>query len=1006
MGIKNCIFSLQGVNRIQDDGQWSTDADVYLRPSPYRGGVWTKGYWQGGDDSERYRQRFDFASDTTTMTAGSTTLQWPVERGAGAGNLDYGFAAGGDSATPGGTAYAGSKVQRMDYANDEANNVYRGNMTIGVRYTTGVGTLEYGYWCGGSDNTPSLSQRSEISRTTYANDTNAVAKGNLNNPTAGAAATGNQSYGYIGGGDALPSPSVRRSWVDRIDYSNDTATTSPKGPLDTARKWAGATGNASYGYFAGGDDGTPNTDTTATNDRVDYSNDTATATPKGALTEALYGATATGTASYGYWAGGYRFVPAVGWRNRTNNDRLDYSSDTTAMAPKGELLHDNSFSQAVSTQCWGMTGGTIVHSTGTEIKNEGGGPPETSMYGYWMAVNNAACSRIDFANDTQAQQSKGTISVHRRQFGATGNADYGYGSGGRVPAPQYSTTDRMTYANDTAAMVIKGPLTIERYDVTGVGNANYGYFCGGYHNHTCVDRLDYASDSTLMVRKGDLPYGWYDSGGTGTQDYGYLFGGRTYYQELLRIDYSSDTSAAPSRISPATPGSREGNAGTGDTTYAYFCGGGGPGSSTRSTTSRITYANDTATELSKGPIFYQRGVAGVTGKGYGYYGGGMGYASNTQSIVMRVDYSNDTANASIRAPLTAQSYTSAGVSARGNGYVAINNPVTTNNPVQILPNTLKAYWGGGDAPGSGGGSQNSIWKTSYANDTTVRCKGVLLAGKEGCSGNSFSSVNYGYFAGGDSYQSYPPTVSWGFKTIVERLDYANDDADTVKKGNLSQTFGQGSFGVGNASYGYFGGGWDWPAPAATYNEVDRIDYSSDTSAAAPKGPLSMGRGGIGATGNQSYGWMAGGMIFPSWGKTSRVDRIDYSSDTSTASTRGNLPESTKGAAGVGNADYGYFAGGESPYASSQIFRVDYSSDLSAPTPKGSLALSRMDLAAASSLSYGYFCGGGPVPSVSDSSTVSRYDFSNDTGDAIIKSYIGAHTREMSGVSATSNANPQ
>jgi len=80
--------------------------------------------------------------------------------------------------------------------------------------------------------------------------------------------------------------------------------------------------------------------------------------------------------------------------------------------------------------------------------------------------------------------------------------------------------------------------------------------------------------------------------------------------------------------------------------------------------------------------------------------------------------------------------------------------------------------------------------------------------------------------------------------------------------------------------------------------------------------------------------------------------------------------------------------------------------LSAATPKGSLALSRMDLAAASSLSYGYFCGGGPVPSVSDSSTVSRYDFSNDTGDAIIKSYIGAHTREMSGVSATSNANPQ
>ena len=43
------------------------------------------------------------------------------------------------------------------------------------------------------------------------------------------------------------------SSVDRIDYSNDTATASAKGPLSVARSALGATGNASFGYFGGGD---------------------------------------------------------------------------------------------------------------------------------------------------------------------------------------------------------------------------------------------------------------------------------------------------------------------------------------------------------------------------------------------------------------------------------------------------------------------------------------------------------------------------------------------------------------------------------------------------------------------------------------------------------------------------------------------------------------------------------------------------------------------------------
>ena len=72
------------------------------------------------------------------------------------------------------------------------------------------------------------------------------------------------------------------SRVDRLDYSNDTATASVKGTLLSANQQghSAATGNQSYGYFAGGQ----NPSLRSRVDRIDYSNDTATATQKGPLT--------------------------------------------------------------------------------------------------------------------------------------------------------------------------------------------------------------------------------------------------------------------------------------------------------------------------------------------------------------------------------------------------------------------------------------------------------------------------------------------------------------------------------------------------------------------------------------------------------------------------------------------------------------------------------------------------------------------------------------------------
>ena len=101
---------------------------------------------------------------------------------------------------------------------------------------------------------------------------NAIPTENIVSYTSGTFATPNTGYfaaGYT---------STTVSTVDRIDYSNDTATASAKGPLSQARYGTqGAISNTSFSYFCGG---YPNITVV---DRIDHFNDTSTSLTKGPL---------------------------------------------------------------------------------------------------------------------------------------------------------------------------------------------------------------------------------------------------------------------------------------------------------------------------------------------------------------------------------------------------------------------------------------------------------------------------------------------------------------------------------------------------------------------------------------------------------------------------------------------------------------------------------------------------------------------------------------------------
>ena len=102
-----------------------------------------------------------------------------------------------------------------------------------------------------------------------------------------------------------------------------------------------------------------------------------------------------------------------------------------------------------------------------------------------------------------------------------------------------------------------------------------------------------------------------------------------------------------------------------DNTAAWF--GGGFNSTVGiiySTVNRITYANDTATASVRGPLnYYQGGKTGMGAAGNtydGWFGGGAGHNGSlvftTFSLVDRITYATDTATAATRGPLTLARY--------------------------------------------------------------------------------------------------------------------------------------------------------------------------------------------------------------------------------------------------------------------------------------------------------------------------------------------------------------
>jgi hypothetical protein len=855
----------------------------------------------------------------------------------------------------------------------------------------------FGYFAGGNN-------ESLVHRIDYNNDTaTASTKGPLSSGTSAAGATGNASFGYVGGGE-----SPTKSTVDRIDYGNDTATASPKGPLSLARLYLAATGNSSFGYFGGGFPGPY-----STIDRVDYSNDTATAVVKGPLSSTRYYLAATGNANFGYFGGGN---PS----GQSTVRRVDYSNDTVTTPEKGPLSLARGRLAATGNSSFGYFGGGFP------------GPTRSTV------------DRIDYSNDTATAPAKGPLSVTRERLSATGNADFGYFSGGQNPS-QLSTIDRVDYSNDTATASPKGPLTVtrtmqaasssqanaitdltlfpassdqrpnvapqgtdfgyfgggfpgpvskvERIDYSNdtatastkgplsaarryfgaTGNASFGYFIGGAASpsstrYSTVDRVDYSNDTPTAVAKGPLSLARFSLAATGNADFGYVGGGKTpsSVSSVERIDYSNDTAATAPK-GPLSAG-RYNVTATGNQNFGYFGGGSHP---VVSTVDRIDYSNDTATASPKGPLSLAiRFLAATGNSSFGYFGGGFSSSTSaTISTVDRIDYSNDTGTASTKGPLG----------------TAIERMGATGN-------TSFGYFGGGQP------SRSTVDRIDYANDTaTALAKGPLSAPRQSLTATSsranaiplkgpgalevevrFSDGTYetshmGYFGGGEN----------PYRSSIQRIDFANDTATAVVKSSLTSgsTNASQMSTFGNTTNGY----WAGSTQLSSSSYVNRLDYYNDTATTSIRGNLpDSNAGGAAGFGNNTYGY-----VFNGYGslQVTSVRRVDFSNDTVTGSTRGPTTATRYSCQGVSNQSYGYITG---KWQSGAVERIDFSNDTASTTPVGSLTMTALRFGdAIGNSNYGWV-GGGDAPS--NSSKIDRIDYSNDTATASTRGPLTYTTR--------------
>jgi hypothetical protein len=764
------------------------------------------------------------------------------------------------------------------------------------------------------------------------------------------------TYGWTVAGSFLSPAGGLRTVAERIDFANDSATASSRFTTTSPKAGSAGVNNAYYGWYVAGYQFIgvgPGVSYSSDINRIDFSNDTAATSLRSTLSGSVNGRVFGGTGStnnYGWVMGGNGYP---GYNPTTSIIRITFANDSSNASYRGSLL-----------------GGAYT------------GDVNNGIYA-WVKNSFSFVERLTYATDTVSTVNRGAGITPAGFSAGISNSNYGWGGG--------SGTDinRIDFANDDIAPLVRGGKTTDAFSLAAVNNTLYGYWAGGRSPTvsitSVVSRLDFSNDSTNVLTRGPLTSARYSVGGvnnylksvvtnllpnsdTQVGGYGWSgagFAGPTVYSTVERIDFSND-SILPN-IRTALPIAIFGHAAIGNAMYGRMIGGVSASAVPQSTVYRIDYANDNNSSTIRGPLTVARYALSAAGNAnYGWFIGGT--TGSLTSVIDRIDYSNDGAIANSRSVQDIARYSTSASSNANYGWFA----------------------GGYISPAI---YRSNISRIDFSNDlTSPTSRGILTSAKAnaGATGN----VNYGWFGGG-----YTPTAI----TTVDRIDYSNDTATASIRGALS--LARSAAATGNANYGWFIAG---NSASTYYSTIDRINYANDAVTAGVRGTSNINKTGgsvasnyvkeyqqplIGGNATGTYGWFSGGYYGAS---LSSVQRIDFANDTVAALRRGNLTVSRNHTKMAANASYGWTIGGNNfPTSWSSVERIDFNNDTSVTSTRGSLPIADYLGRAVGTDSFGWVAGGYDRPT-----NVNRIEYANDSINLLLRANL---TGPRGGSGAAGNA---
>ena len=570
--------------------------------------------------------------------------------------------------------------------------------------------------------------------------------------------------------------------------------------------------------------------------------------------------------------------------------------------------------------------------------------------------------------------------------------DTGYFGGG---SPVGSIMDKVTYSSDTTAAVPTAKLNVARYNLAATGNSTAGYFGGGTGISptipavSVIEKITYSTDIAQVISSGlPVPYST-ELSATGNASAGYFGGGTpgttsVALTVMYKLHYATDTALAiPSAYFPFPSGVSKQGA-TGNSTAGYF------GGSGYSYMWKLSYSTENTVYTSTANLSAPRSSPAATGNSTaGYFGGGS-YGVVSFSTMDKVTYSADTteplpSTGSLSAPrfsLAATGSSTAGYFGAGSmDKVTYSSDTTAAVPGAAL-SVARIYLAASSAKANA--LPQNLWRR-FSDGSTTTNPASLPPATPTPQTVQVPTPDTGYFGGGGTI----PTGT--YYSTMDKLTYSSDTTAAIPSANFPTNRADHGA-TGSSTAGYFGGG------SFSSTRMDKTTYSSDTTAAVPGANLSLGRGSLAATGNSTHGYFGGGSF-----TYSTMDMTTYSSDTTAAVPGANLSLGRGSLAATGNSTAGYFGGGSpGPAGQTTMDKVTYSTDTTAPLPStGSLSVSRYNFAATGNSTHGYFGGGDPsfVRTIVDKIT-----YSSDTTAPVPSAFlVGTFGRRIHAATGNSNA---